>query len=73
MFDAIFSILAALTSSTRNKAGITVRSIDYPKSNEEALRRDWDHIQKDWEAVGIDMTNAINKVASDVQTEQHAR
>lgn len=73
MFDAIFSILAALTSSSRQKPDISTRDIDYPKSSEEAVRRDWDNIQKDWAAVGMDMTNAINKVASDVQTEPHAR
>ena len=73
MFDAILSILGSLTSSSNQTPKISPRPLDYPKSSEEAARRDWKNIQNDWEAIGLDMKNAINKVTSDVQTEQSAR
>lgn len=65
MFDAILSILGSLTGSSKQTPKISPRALNYPKSNEEAALRDWKNIQNDWEAIGLDMKNAINKVTSD--------
>ncbi len=66
MFEEIFSIFNSMTASARHVSETPHRTLHYPKSFQEAARIDWANIQKDWTAVGLDMTNAINRIGARV-------
>lgn len=63
MFDALFSIFGSLILPSQNASNFRAATIpSYPKTVEEAFR-------KDWEAIGADMYRAIEKVKTDVETQ----
>lgn len=67
MFEAILSSLDAVLVPSRHLPNFDPDPVpDYPKTTEEAFRRDW-------EAIGGDMFRAIEKVKADDKTGQDSK
>lgn len=64
MFDAIGTLFTGTLLTSEQLPPIEVRKLNYPKTAEEAFRRDWENIGRDWQNIGCDMRNAIKKMES---------
>lgn len=64
MFDAIGTLFTGTLITSELLPPIEVRKLNYPKTAEDALRRDWENIGRDWQNIGCDMRNAIKKMES---------
>lgn len=64
MFDAIGTLFTGALITSELLPPIEVRKLNYPKTAEEAFRRDWENIGRDWQNIGCDMRNAIKKMES---------
>ncbi len=65
MFDAIITLLTGTLFPSEKLPPIENRKLNYPKTTEEAWRRDWESIGQDWKNIGNDMRRAIQKMNID--------